>query len=199
MKNLTLKRVIRRIKPETLIWILQGYQMPAPFHVKIKTLKRYSTPKSDWIETGTYLAETTLKLAQQNIHNQIYTIEPAEEIYAFVNSKYSKIPNLNFLHGTSEELFEGAMLKCGTEINFWLDGHYSGDITFKGAIDSPISHELSCIAQYASKFKSIRVFIDDFRLFGNATGYPSKEFLADWAESNNFTWTVENDIFIAMI
>jgi hypothetical protein len=197
MNNLAFKRIVRRLKPETLIWVLRGYSMPAPFHAKINTLKRYSTPNSDWIETGTYLAETSLKLAKLNRKNQVYSIEPAKEIYEFVKSKYSKISNLNFLNGTSEELFESTLLKTGKELNLWLDGHYSGDVTFKGEIDSPIIHELDCLAKHVTKFKTISLFIDDFRLFGTSDGYPEKEYLVRWAESNDFSWNMENDIFIA--
>ena len=176
---------------------MRGYSMPAPFHVKMKTLQRYSTPNSDWIETGTYLAETTLELAKLNKKNQIYSIEPAKEIYEFVKSKYSNISNLNLLNGTSEELFESTLLKAGTEVNLWLDGHYSGDVTYKGEVDSPIIHELNFLAKHLAKFKRINLFIDDFRLFGNSVGYPDKGYLVFWAESNNFVWTVDNDVFIA--
>lgn len=197
MKNLGLKRAIRRLKPETLIWILQGYPMPAPFHVKINTLMRHSTSNSDWIETGTYLAETSLKLAKLNRNSQIYSIEPSKEIFNFVNSRFSRISNLNFLNGTSEELFESTLLKAGNKLNLWLDGHYSGDVTFRGEIDSPIIHELDCLTKHASRFESITVFIDDFRLFGSSAGYPNKEYLVKWAESNNMSWLLENDIFIA--
>ncbi len=171
--------------------------MPAPFHIKIKTLKRYSTPNSDWIETGTYLAETSLKLARLNRKSQIYSIEPAKELYEYARSKFSRVPNLNLLHGTSEELFESAILKSNTTINLWLDGHFSGDVTFKGGVDSPIIHELNCLAKHALKFHVINLFVDDFRLFGQSEGYPQKSYLVQWAESNNFSWAVENDIFIA--
>ena len=196
MKTLAFKRIIRRLKPETLIWVMRNYPMPAPFHVKMNTLERYSTPNSDWIETGTYLAETSLNLAKLNRKNQIYSIEPARVIFEFVKFKFSRISNLNFLYGTSEELFESTLLKAGNEVNLWLDGHYSGDVTFKGEIDSPIIHELDCLAKHAAKFKTINIFIDDFRLFGTTDGYPEKEYLVKWSVSNKMSWTVENDIFI---
>ena len=171
--------------------------MPAPFHVKLKTLLRYSTPNSDWIETGTYLAETTVMLAKLNRKNQVYSIEPAKEIYEFVKDKFSTIPNLNILNGTSEELFEGVLLQVNPTINLWLDGHFSGDVTFKGNVDSPIIHELNCLATHSEKFSNINLFVDDFRLFGESEGYPGKGYLVNWAESNNFSWAIENDIFIA--
>lgn len=197
MNNLTLKRILRRLKPETLLWAVDGYPVPVPFQIKINTLFRYSIPNSDWIETGTYLAETTLFLAKRNQKNKIYTIEPAKTIHNFVSSKYSKIRNIEFLHGTSEALFNTTLEKTQTSINLWLDGHYSGDVTFKGEVDSPIVHELEALTRNLNRYNSIRVFVDDFRLFGTAAGYPTKEYLVEWADSNEFSWIVENDIFIA--
>lgn len=197
MNSLTLKRLARRIRPETIIWVKNRYQVPVPSQIKINTLLRHAIPNSDWIETGTYLAETTLSLAKKNKKNKIYTIEPAENIHAFVSSKYSKIRNIKFLHGTSEVLFNSTLEQTESSINLWLDGHYSGDVTFKGEVESPIVHELEAVTRNLNRFTAIRVFVDDFRLFGAAAGYPTKKYLVEWANLNKFSWTVENDIFIA--
>ena len=66
---------------------------------------------------------------------------------------------------------------------------------------SPIVHELEIIARHKSKFNSIRVFVDDVRLFQRnelqVTGYPPFVFLLDWAQSNGFVWEIQNDIFMA--
>jgi hypothetical protein len=197
MNNLALKRIIRRIKPETLFWARAGYQVPVPFQIKICTMLRHSVPNSDWIETGTYLAETTLELAKKNRNNRIYTIEPAKNIYEFVKTRYANVPNIEFLNGTSEELLGTTLEKTQKSINLWLDGHYSGDVTFKGDTHSPIINELKTLTLHLDKFDQISIFVDDFRLFGSAEGYPEKLFLVEWANGHNLSWSVENDIFIA--
>lgn len=197
LKNLNLKRIRRKIKPETILWIKSGYSMPSPFQVKIATLDRHCEKNSDWIETGTYLAETTVCLAKKHNLCKIYTIEPAKEIFQYSQAKYSRIKNIEFLNGSSEDLFETTLLKTEGKLNLWLDGHYSGDITFKGELDSPIVHELETLSKHITRFENLAVFVDDFRLFGKSKGYPEASFLTTWAESNNMDWTVEHDIFIA--
>ena len=197
MKSLLLKRIMRQIKPETYIWTKAGYTVPVPFHIKMKTLRRNSIPNSDWIETGTYLAETTISLAKKNKSNTIYTIEPAEAIYNFVRVRYSRYQNIKFLNGSSEDIFESTLECTHKAVNLWLDGHFSGDITFKGASESPIAHELNAVSKHSPRFEAMSVFIDDFRLFGTADGYPDKNFLVEWSKTNNFSWFVENDIFVA--
>jgi hypothetical protein len=197
MKSLALKRLSRRIKPETLIWAKAGFAVPVPSHIKIKTLLRHSIPNSDWIETGTYLAETTISLARKNQKNIIYTIEPAESIYNYVKSRYSRFSNIKFLKGSSEDIFEETLENTEGSVNLWLDGHYSGDVTFKGELESPIICELNVLAVHAHRFTSLCVFVDDFRLFGSASGYPPKNYLVEWSQIHNFSWLVENDIFVA--
>ena len=194
---LALKRIKRRIHPETALWVLKGCTIPAPSGIKLRTLYRNASNNGDWIETGTYLAETTVALSRKFKNRKIFTIEPAQELFTFVSKRYSKISNVTFIFGTSEDRLSNTIERIETEeINFWLDGHYSGDVTFKGEIESPIIFELDQIEKRIRLFTEATIFIDDFRLFGEAQGYPKKEFLIDWAKKNILTWNVENDIFI---
>jgi hypothetical protein len=40
--------------------------------------------------------------------------------------------------------------------------------------------------------------IDDIRMFENESlSYPGRDFLVEWALSNNLWWNIEHDIFIA--
>jgi hypothetical protein len=199
VKNFAIKRLLRKIRPESLIWAKNGYPVPVPFQIKLNTLLRNAIPNSDWIETGTYLAETTVALAKNFPQNRIYTIEPARKLYEFSSKKYSKYKNIDFILGTSEQELEKILINLTGSVNFWLDGHYSGDVTYKGEIDSPIITELKLIESHKGVFKTAQIFIDDFRLFGSAPGYPSKEELIDWAVVQGFNWTVENDIFCCRI
>lgn len=197
MRSLALKRIARKLKPETWIWIKNKYSVPLPSQIKLHTLLRYSLSNSDWIETGTYLAETAVFLAKQKNFNHIYSIEPSIDFFTFVNSQFSHIEKLHFLKGTSEQLFETALLKTSNRLNLWLDGHYSGDVTFKGDVISPIVHELKTLSFYLSRFEAVTLFVDDFRLFGTSEGYPDKNYLVTWANENGFSWFIEFDIFIA--
>ena len=197
--RLKAKRYLRKIRPETAWWMARGYGSPAPFNVKLQTLFRNALPNSDWIETGTYLAETTVALAKQFPKNQVLSIEPQLQIHRFVSDEFSNFKNITFLLGSSEDRFEEAILQLNQNLNFWLDGHFSGDITFQGEVESPILYELEMIEKHSVRMKNFCVLIDDFRLFGVSPGYPSKYTIVDWANRLQLDWRIENDIFVAKL
>jgi hypothetical protein len=145
------------------------------------------------------MGSTTQFLAKR--YPKVTTIEPSEYFFEFSESRLKRNRNVVTLFGSSEEHFENALIGNQKEINIWLDGHFSEGGTFLGENVSPIVHELEIIARHKSKFNSIRVFVDDVRLFQRdglqATGYPPFVFLLDWALSNRFVWEIQNDIFIA--
>jgi len=132
---------------------------------------------------------------------KVTTIEPSEYFFKFSESRLKRNRKVVTLFGSSEEHFEIALIGNQKAINIWLDGHFSEGGTFLGENVSPIVHELEVIARHKSKFNSIRVFVDDVRLFQRdnlqATDYPPFLFLLDWALRNGFIWEIQNDIFIA--
>lgn len=177
----------------------RSFDAPYPTFIKRKTLVSHSISDGSWIETGTYMGSTTQFLAKR--YPKVTTIEPSEYFFEFSESRLKRNRNVVTLFGSSEEHFENALIGNQKEINIWLDGHFSEGGTFLGENVSPIVHELEIIARHKSKFNSIRVFVDDVRLFQRdglqATGYPPFVFLLDWALSNRFVWEIQNDIFIA--
>jgi hypothetical protein len=191
-----LKVIKRNLIPESYKWRHSNYSSPSPQHVKIKVLKSHSLPNATWIETGTYLGDTTSKLTK--IANKVISIEPQTELSLFASRRLRRKKNVEVINATSEGCIVKVLAGVSGPTCFWLDGHYSGDVTFQGTEVSPISAELSAIARYLTMNKVV-VLIDDFRLFVNsaATGYPSHLTLVKWADENSLIWSVEHDIFIA--
>jgi len=194
--KLWLKVFRRNLKFENYTWKKLNYSSPSPQHVKIKILKSNSLPNATWIETGTYLGDTTSKLSK--ISRKVISIEPQLELSLFAAKRLGRHENVRVINATSESIIAKVLEDLSGPTCFWLDGHYSGDVTYQGAEISPISTELSVISNYLRNNKVV-VFIDDFRLFVNsaATGYPTQSSLITWSENNNLLWTVEHDIFIA--
>jgi hypothetical protein len=162
----------------------------------MKILESNSLQNATWIETGTYLGDTTRKLAK--IARQVISIEPQLELSLFASTRLRRFKNVEIKNATSESCIAQVLEGVIGPACFWLDGHYSGDVTFRGSEISPISTELIAISKYLKK-DDVVVFVDDFRLFVNstATGYPPHSALVAWAIENNLSWTVEQDIFIA--
>ena len=191
-----LKVIKRNLVPENYRWRRLNYLSPSPQHVKIEILKSNSLKNAIWIETGTYLGDTTTKLAE--IAQKVISIEPQAELSDFASNRLRRRKNVEIINATSESCITEILKSISGPTCFWLDGHYSGDVTFQGSEVSPISAELVAISNYLLSNQVI-VFIDDFRLFVNSasTGYPPQSALVAWASENNLSWTVEHDIFIA--
>jgi len=180
-------------------WESRGYSLPVPRDVKEAVILRNGIAGGTWIETGTHLGDTAELLA--TVADQVHTIEPAKELFEKARIRLSHLRNVIVHLGTSEDTLEPILQKTQGNVTFWLDGHYSAGVTFKGKSDTPILEELNLIAKYRSQFQGIAVLIDDVRCFNpqltEFSEYPAKAFLVNWSLEQKLAWTIEHDIFIA--
>ena len=155
-------------------------------------------PNCEWIETGTYLGDTTKVLAKNS--KAVTSIEPSGELFEFASFRLGSKRNIKLLNGSSEELFHDSLKQSGPRLNIWLDGHFSGDITFQGKTNTPVIYELTAISKELNRFDELKVFIDDVRCFyhdmDEGNDYPKLEYLLNWARANGFRWKIDQDIFI---
>jgi hypothetical protein len=196
---LVFKRLSRKFRPETIFWALSGYLSPYPSQIKFGILMRYSRYNDIWVESGTYLGETTKLLSKNS--KKVYSVEPQKVLFNYSTHRLRKNSNIVIINGVSEEIFPDLLSKLDGDISFWLDGHFSGDITFEGKTETPIMAELLAIEQNFSHFGNVSIFIDDVRNFsrvgGEANSYPTLDYLANFCQKNRLVWHIEKDIFIA--
>lgn len=180
-------------------WRAMGYAAPSPNFVKQTVLFRNGLLNATWVETGTYLGQTTKELAKHG--SFVYSIEPQPTLYTNAATYFKSFPNVEILNGLSEEIFPSLLPTLSGDVNFWLDGHYSAGITHKGPQDTPILDELVIISNNLTRFSNVCVMIDDIRCFNpeleGYSSYPSLNVLVDWANQNDLRWHIEHDIFIA--
>ena len=180
-------------------WIRGGYASPSPHYIKQACLARICLPDAKWVETGTYLGSTTKMIAK--LATEVHSIEPQLDLYLYNKEKFSKNPKINLYNSTSELAFPEILPKLQGNLNFWLDGHFSGGDTFLGSEETPIRSELESIAENLDRLGSVIVFVDDVRCFNPSLDlygkYPDTNYLVSWASNNGFSWTIEHDIFIA--
>ena len=195
-----LPKKLRKILVELLQmqqWRARGYLENAPQLVKQNLFVKYGVPQAQWVETGTFLGETTDFLS--NSYSFVYSVEPEKELYKNAMKKFLN-QNVELFNGVSEDVMPSLLLRLKGDINFWLDGHYSAGVTFKGNKNCPVEEELIAIKNNLLNFTKVSILIDDVRLFlpTNTTysDYPSIDFLVDWARVNNFNWRVEHDVFV---
>lgn len=184
---------------DCLQWLKRGYSPPSPHFIKQSCLLRNGFPDSIWVETGTFLGLTTQLLAKHATY--VYSIEPDQKLFSRACTLFSQCGNVEILNGTSEEVFPTLLPRIKGNVNFWLDGHFSAGITFKGAQETPILDELECISRNIDNFGRICVLVDDIRCFNprlpEYAAYPSLDTLVDWAIRHKLDWHIEHDIFIA--
>lgn len=180
-------------------WRKRKYAAPSPHFIKQSRLLRNGFPHATWVETGTFLGHTTSLLAKHAA--QVYSIEPEPTLFANAKARFASTGNVEILNGTSEEVFPELLPKVTGDVNFWLDGHYSGGITFQGASDTPIIEELRVISENLGHFRNVCVLVDDIRCFNphlpEYATYPSLDVLVNWARAHDMRWHIEHDIFIA--
>lgn len=183
-------------------WFKNGFSGNSPDWVKRRVLFRHAVHNATFVETGTFLGNTSTFLASFSAN--LYTIEPEGKLHKMASHRFRNVSKINTLKGTSEETFPELLPRLSGDINFWLDGHYSGGITFKGDSDCPVAAELEQIEKNLDRFDRVSVLIDDVRCFPpsqtsalDESDYPPLDSLVDWARCNKFSWQIEHDIFIA--
>lgn len=164
-------------------WRQRDYADQSPEMIKRSVLRRNSTLGGTWVETGTYIGESTAFLALDA--GKVYTIEPEKGYFERASQRFSKTDNVTVINGTSESVLPGLLAELKGDINFWLDGHYSAGGTFKGAIDCPVEEELRAIKSNLTNYSKVSILIDDVRCFLPRNeiypDYPSIDLLVNWA------------------
>lgn len=180
-------------------WRQRNYAAPSPHFIKQSRLIANGFPGATWVETGTFLGHTTQLLSGHGAF--VYSIEPEPSLFANAKKRFASYANVEILNGTSEAVFPDLLPRIEGNVNFWLDGHYSGGITFQGASDTPIIDELRVISDNLGHFKDVCVLVDDIRCFDphlpEFATYPSLDVLVDWARRHDMRWHIEHDIFVA--
>jgi hypothetical protein len=197
LAQLALLRNIK-IDADLISFINRNYELPCPNFIKNSVLLRHGFKDGIWIETGTYLGDTTEVLSQSA--PMVYSIEPSEALVEKARMRFAGAKNVHILHGLSEaelpKLLSQNALRNAT-VNFWLDGHYSAGITHQGPQETPIIEELQAIEQSLASLKQVAVFIDDIRCFTPNSPYPTLDYLVNWANQHHLLWCIEYDIFVA--
>ena len=180
-------------------WKKRLYFEHSPQFIKQEIFLKYGIKNTKWIETGTCHGITTKFLADNFPH--VYSIEPSKQLYDEAVHNF-KGCNVDLFNNCSENVLPNLLSRLNGDINFWLDGHYSGGVTFKGKKDCPVEEELLAINENISNFAKITILIDDVRCFlaksPDYDGYPSIDYLVDWSRKNKFYWRIEHDIFIML-
>lgn len=146
------------------------------------------------IETGTFLGE--MMAAMSPHFEKLYSIELSEFLWEKAIQRFNRQKNVNIIQGDSGVKLAEIVSQLEQPAIFWLDGHYSGGVTAKGEIETPIYKELETVFSSRYKFDHV-VLIDDARLFNGTRDYPKVEDLKKWLNDNygNYHFQKHYDTF----
>ena len=203
-----MKSFIKKIFPVQLVrhfeiyrtikkWGKRNFLEHSPQLIKEFVFEKYGVVNAPWIETGTFLGKTTNFLRERYPH--VHSIEPEIKLYNAALKRFHG-KNVTLYNDVSENVLPKLLKNLLGDVNFWLDGHYSEGITFKGEKDCPVEDELNIIEANLNNFNKITILIDDVRCFlptnSEYPDYPSIDYLVDWARRLNMSWRIEHDIII---
>ena len=183
-----------------LEWELRQFGAPSPGFIKQSNVMRNGLSDATWVETGTFLGDTTALMAATG--NVVFSIEPEPNLYARAVQRFHELRNVTIINDLSEIAMPKILRSLHGNVNFWLDGHYSGGITHKGPQDTPLFDELKTISANLENLNKVVVMVDDVRCCDSRhveyqNCYPSLDYLVDWARANHLSWHIEQDSFIA--
>lgn len=130
-----------------------------------------------FVETGTYLGE--MVNAVKKIFKVIYSVELSNELHERAMQWFTDYEHIHLLQGDSGKVIAELTRKIDSPCLFWLDAHYSGGITARGDIDTPIIAELENI--FSRPYKDV-ILIDDARCFIGEDQYPTIEFVESYVK-----------------
>lgn len=158
---------------ETILW-LTGKQSDRPSQrLKQRIIKDYAR-RNDldiFIETGTYMGDTLAAVA--NSFKKVHSIELSEDLYTKAVKRFANNESVAIHYGDSLDVLPNILSGLEEPALFWLDGHYSGNITVRGKYETPVRFELEAILQHP--VKNHVVLIDDARCFDGSHDYPTME------------------------
>lgn len=121
------------------------------------------------VETGTFYGD--MIAAVRPAFTQIYSIELHPRLARLAQRRFAHDDGIVIMQGDSAVLIEPLLRRVREPAVLWLDGHYSGALTARGDIETPIVQELTAVLRSGSPDDVI--LVDDARLFGKNRNYPS--------------------------
>lgn len=160
-------------KKELWEWKRAGKKGPTPHLIKQAVIRKFASDYglTTLIETGTYLG--AMVNAMKNHFKCIISIELDPTLAELACRRFSGRNHVTILQGDSSEVLPQVLVDNDAPSLFWLDGHFSGGITARGNLQTPVMEELSIILDQ-SRPRHV-ILIDDARHFTGEKDYPTIE------------------------
>lgn len=199
----SIKQAIKRTIPDDVLklrrdlearraWEKQGRPSPPPHIIKEELIKNFARTFNTQIliETGTYLGD--MVQAMRKSFTRIISFELDQTLAAQAQNRFANDNHIEIIQGDSGKLLGELLKNINEPCLFWLDGHYSGGITAKGTLETPIKNELTAILSHP--IDGHVILIDDARCFTGENDYPTLDELQSFVAEHNLNFSVEHDV-----
>jgi hypothetical protein len=180
------------------LWLLRGGGIPISHIAKRNRILRVAKffNCQSLIETGTFYGEMIESVLNQ--FTMILSVELSTDLFTRNIERFADSKNVLLFQGNSSVMLPAMIGRSEGRVLFWLDAHYSGLGTARGAVDCPIWAELDAIASHPRNDHCI--LIDDARCFDGTRGYPKvDEVKARLLQINpKYLVTVEQDCIVVV-
>ena len=171
----------RRRRAEAQRWTEEGKPGRTPYQAKVEVIRDHAArfgPRV-FIETGTFQGE--MLAAQLDHFDRLLSVELDRTHYENARRRFRRIDKVTLFFGDSGEQIRKMTELVDEPALFWLDAHYSGPVTARGDVDTPISAELDHVLRRPHRDV---VLIDDAEDFDGTNGYPRLDALAAEVEAS---------------
>jgi hypothetical protein len=132
--------------------------------------------------------------AMRKSFSRILSFELDQTLYEQARKRFAADDHIEIVQGDSGRLLADYLTNINERCLFWLDGHYSGGITARGELNTPIKRELEHIFEHPVAGHVI--LIDDARCFTGQSDYPTLDELQRVVNERTQGWqfSVEDDV-----
>lgn len=178
------------------LWKKGLLRTTTPVLYKYELVRRYASLFSVkiFIETGTYLGD--MVFAQRKTFGLIHSIELSPHLYQRALHRFSREKHILLREGDSAEVLPEILTSLSQSALFWLDAHYSGGLTARGTLNTPILAELKAILSHP--IRRHLILIDDADCFNGRNDFPFLEDLVEFIRQlrPDLKITIEENVIV---
>jgi len=191
-RNLLPEALLRRSLEQNLEEWERRREGPFPHLLKQKIVRRHAAASGArvFVETGTYYG--FMLRACLGYFDKLISIEIEPHFYRRARRIFENHTNVSVLYGNSGELLPVVLAGIRRPSLFWLDAHYSGGLTGRAELETPIRRELEAILSHPYRHT---ILIDDANCFDGTHDYPQIAWIETVArESGGYSLSVSDNI-----
>jgi hypothetical protein len=164
---------------------------PFPHLLKQRIVRRYAASSGArvFVETGTYYG--FMLQACLGYFDKLVSIEIEPHFYRRAQKIFKGHSHVTLLHGDSAELLPKLLAGIRRPCLFWLDAHYSGGLTGKAELETPIRREFEAILNHPHRHT---ILIDDANCFDGTHDYPEIAWIEKAARDRGYSMSLSDNI-----